>query len=313
MTVFLATARRQAAPFALALCASLAPHRAPACACGCSVFDVGTASMFPSSSGATAFVEYDTMDQNQNWSGRAQAPAAGNPDKRIRTDFVTAGLQYEFDRSWGVEVEAPYWRREFNTTDDSGSIVDSTHGALGDIRVKGIYTGFADDMSTGLTFGVKLPSGDSSYRNFDPDTQIGTGSTDLLLGAYHLGNLSTAGEWRYFAQAQWDRPVVHKAVYAPGAEWDAAVGAYYEGWNVTSGLKIAPVAALTASVRGHDGGPLGDPGNTGYSRLLVDPGVEADFRHMSVYLDVGLPVYVNVSGNQLVASKFLRMNLSYRF
>ncbi len=294
------------------IAALLAPHAALGCACGCSIFDVGTASMFPSSAGATAFVEFDFLDQNHNWSGRSAAPAAQNPDKLIRTDFLTAGLQYQFDRSWGMEVEIPYWRRDFQTTED-GSIAAHSHDAPGDIRIKGLYTGFSDDMSTGLTFGVKLANGDASYRYFDPDTEIGTGSTDLLLGGYHLGNLGASGRWRYFAQAQWDRPVTHEPAYAPGAEWDAAAGIYYEGWNLNADLKVAPIAALSGTVRGHDGGARADPLDTGYTRLLLGPGIEADFRHLSVEFDVGLPVYDNASGNQLVASKFYRMNVSYRF
>ncbi len=42
-------------------------------------------------------------------------------------------------------------------------------------------------MSSGLSLGVKLPTGDWTYPNFDRDTSIGTGTTDLLLGGYHLG------------------------------------------------------------------------------------------------------------------------------
>ncbi len=298
---------------ALAVLLGLAPAASYACACGCGVFDVGTASMFARNAGAMAFVEYDYMDQNKNWSGTSQAPADNNSDKRIRTSFTKVGLQYEFNRSWGMAVELPYWRRYFRTTDDSGNIVDFTHGALGDIRITGIYTGFSGDMSTGITFGVKLATGDSRYANFDPDTEIGTGSSDLLVGGYHLGNLSADGEFRYFAQAQWDKPIEHKASYRPGAEADAAVGAYYGGWNLSPAVKVAPVLSMNASYRGHDGGTLGHPGDSGYERLLVTPGVQVNVDQLSVYVDVGFPVYVNSSGNQLVASQFYRINLSYRF
>jgi hypothetical protein len=307
-SIFLRAALRR---WALAVVLGLAPVASFACACGCGVFDVGTASMYPQHSGAMAFLEYDFMDQNRNWSGTSPAPAADNPDKRIRTDFFTAGLQYQLNRSWGVEIEVPYWSRYFKTTDDSGNLVDPSHAALGDVRIKGVYTGFSADMSTGMTLGIKFPNGDSSYANFDPDTEIGTGSTDALLGIYHLGNLSADAQWRYFAQAQWDAPLHHKAQYRPGAEVDAAAGAYYEGWAVLPVVKIAPVLSLNATYRGHDGGPLGDPGDSGYTRLLVTPGVEADFAKLSVYVDVGFPVIRNSSGNQLVSDEFWRMNLSY--
>ena len=297
---------------AMMLFAALSPSVSQACACGCGLFDVGTESMFALNAGLTLFLEYDSMDQNKNWSGTSRAPADDNDDKRIRTRFINAGFKYQFDRSWGVAVEIPYWQRRFDTTDaNTGNTVGFDHGSVGDIRIKGSYTGLSSDMSTGLTFGVKLANGDSSYANFDADTQIGSGSTDLLLGAYHLGNLTSDARWRYFAQVQWDKPVAHKAGYIPGQEVIAAIGAYYEGWQVASTVKVAPVLQISATYRGHDGGAFGHPGDSGYTRLLATPGIEADVGRVSVFLDVGLPVFVNVSGNQLVSSAFWRLNLSY--
>ncbi len=52
-----------------------------------------------------------------------------------------------------------------------------------------MYTGLSEDMSLGLLAGFKLPTGDHTYNDFDRDTSLGTGSTDLLLGAYKIGNL----------------------------------------------------------------------------------------------------------------------------
>ena len=48
----------------------------------------------------------------------------------------------------------------------------------------GMYTGFSNDMSKGIIFGVQLPTGNYTAPGFDRDTQIGTGSTDLILGAF---------------------------------------------------------------------------------------------------------------------------------
>jgi len=297
-----------------ALLLGFAPAASFACACGCGVFDVGTASMFPQHSGAMGYVEYDYLDQDKNWSGTSHAPADNNDDKRIRTSFMNVGLLYQFNRSWGVSVEVPYWHRYFQTVDeDSGEIVDFTHGAIGDIRIKGRYTGFSADMSTGVTFGVKLANGETDYSGFDPDTSIGSGSTDLLLGGYHQGNLSSNNQWRYFLQAQWDEPISHMSNYRPGNEVVATAGAYYEGWQVSPTVKIAPVLQLNGTYRGRDGGPDGHPEDSGYTRVLVTPGVEVDLNRVSVFLDVGLPVYTNVNGNQLVGSQFWRMNMSYKF
>ncbi len=308
-----AVAAAAVAPVLAAGLGALSPTPAHACACGCYLFDVGTASMYPSDTGLMVFAEEDVLDQNRNWSGTGSSPAAANPDKRIHSEFFTVGAEYQVDRRWGVQVEVPYWNREFRTTADDASSVDFTHAALGDVRIRGIYTGFSDDLSTGLTFGVKLPTGDSSYPNFDPDTEIGSGSTDLLLGGYHLGALGRDGEWRYFAQVQWDRPLAHKASYLPGDETVVALGAYYNGWQLTDAVKIAPILQLDGSVRGRDGGVGGDPYNTGYSRLFVLPGLQANVGRLSIYADTGFLLYANVVGQQLVARHTFRVNLSYHF
>jgi hypothetical protein len=78
--------------------------------------------------------------------------------------------------------------------------------SVGDIEVVGMYTGFFEDMSTGVTFGLKLPTGTYTADGLDRDTQIGSGSTDLLLGGFHRGLLTGDNHWQYFAQARWRFP-----------------------------------------------------------------------------------------------------------
>jgi hypothetical protein len=104
------------------------PALGQACACGCGVFDVATAAMFPTRPGAMAFLEQDFMDQNTNWSGRSSARAADNADKRIRTGFWTAGLQYMINRAWTAELDVPYWQRRFVTMAADGGSVAFMHG-----------------------------------------------------------------------------------------------------------------------------------------------------------------------------------------
>jgi len=298
----------------LAPCLMLVPGACLACACGCGVFDVGTSSMYAEHAGVTVFSEFDYLDQSHNRSGTSSAPAADNEDKAIRTRFWTVGGQYQFNRSWGLTVAVPYWQRSFLTTDeDSGAPVGSSHSAIGDIRIKASYTGFSADMSTGLTFGVKLANGDTSFPGFDADTQIGSGSTDALIGAYHLGRLTADQHWSYFVEGQWDQPVAHRANYRPGAEGDIAFGAYYEGWSTHRELKLVPILQLRAVHRQADGGPDALPDDTGYSRVLVSPGLEWTVRRLQVYADVALPVYTYARGNQLFANEMWKLNASYHF
>ena len=257
-----------------------------------------------------AFVEYDFMNQNRNWNGTSRTPATNNDDKDIKTNFVTAGAQYMFSRAWGAEVEVPYWKRHFTTTDGGGDIVQFDHSAVGDVRVKGIYSGFSGDMSSGVTFGLKLPTGDYTFHGFDRDTAIGSGSTDLLLGAYHMGNLT--GLWNWFARGELDQPVLIRSQYRPGSEVDAVSGVYYNGW-VIGNVKIAPLAQIIGSYRLQDRGAKANYDNSGYQRLLLSPGVEVDTGAAKIYADIGVPVYGHVKGNQLIAPVIFKLNISRSF
>jgi hypothetical protein len=290
---------------------AFAPIRTWACACGCGVFSIGTSSLLPTSQGGSFFFEYDYMDQNKNWSDTSDAPASDNPDKGIKTHFFTIGMQYMFDRTWGVRAEIPYWNRHFVTADeDTGEIVTSDHAALGDIRLKGIYSGFSDDMSSGLTLGIKLPTGDYKFAKFDRDTEIGTGSTDVLLGAYHMGNF--IGAWDWFINGEVDHPVLISDGFRPGSEANAATGVYYGNLKLGK-VQIAPVMQLIGAVHLHDRGYASYPEDTGSERILVSPGIEFDVANLRIYSDIAFPVYQHVKGNQIVAPALFKINLSYKF
>ncbi|MGD0812727.1 MAG: hypothetical protein ABSA83_03915 [Verrucomicrobiota bacterium] len=314
--------------------AVLAPGVARGCACGCGVFDVGTSSMFPHGAGGMVFVNYDFQDQDQNWSNTGPAPAQDNGDRQIRTDFTTYGLQYMFNRSWGVQAEIPYDFRDFKTLGGptGNQVVSLKWSSLGDVRLEGIYTGFSDDMSGGLTFGVKLPTGNYShnddYGDIDRDSEIGTGSTDVLLGGFHRHRLTSDGSFTWFAQALLDVPVLTQAQYRPGVELDAAAGIYYRGWTF-HGVTITPLAQVLGSIRTSDSGnyssggiydvndnPPNDPvggRSSGYQRVLLSPGIEFSIHRVSVYADVELPVFQDFVGNQLVAPFLFKMYVSYMF
>jgi hypothetical protein len=292
----------------------LAPGVAFGCACGCGIFEVGTSSMFPSGEGGMAYVNYAFQNQNQNWSNNSSAPAANNPDKHIETDFITPGLQYMFNRSWGMQVELPFAYRYFKTEAAPNQVAATTWGSLGDIRLEGIYTGFSDDLSTGVNFGLKLPTGNDNYNPsvVDRDTQIGSGSTDILLGGFHRGNLSEKYRLDWFSQAQLDIPTLTQAQYRPGFELDAAAGIDYRGWALGR-ANIAPVAQVLFSERTKDYGAAANSPNSGYTRVLLSPGIEIHLHPVKIYADAEVPVFQNVNGNQLVAPVLVKVGVSYMF
>jgi hypothetical protein len=313
------TSRALAALLLVPLALSVTTQTADACACGCGVFEVATSSMFPGGEGGMLYYGFDYQDQSRNWSGGHSAPAANNADKQIRTYFNTLGVQYMFNRSWGVQVEVPIWSRTFKTDTNFGgdtpNVQSDSWTGLGDIRIRGIYTGFSEDMSTGVTYGLKLPTGNNLHNPsfVDPDTQLGTGSTDLLLGAFHRQALTADNSWSWFAQAQLEVPVLIQNQYRPGDELDLAVGVHYNDWSVGP-FKVTPVAQIITAFRGRDSGAnAASPVASGYQRLIVAPGIEIDYQQFSAYVDVEVPVLQSVNGNQLTAPFAIKAFIAYNF
>ncbi len=293
----------------------LAPGVVHACACGCGVFDMGTSSMFPDGQGGMAFLSCAYQDQSRNWSGTSQASAANNDDKAIRTDFFSLGLQYMFNSNWGVQAQLPFAYRYFKTTDaNTGGIVSTTWGSVGDMLVEGIYTGFFADQSVGVSFGLKLPTGNDNYNPsmVDRDSQIGSGSTDVVLGGFYRGNLPADEKWDWFAQTKLDVPTLIQAGYRSGVELDSAAGIDYKGFSL-GGVRISPVARAIFSCRSKDSGVNAASADSCYERLLLSSSVEFHVQLVKIYTDVELPVFQNVNGNQLVARVMSKVNLSDMF
>ena len=319
---------------------------AHACACGCSVFDVGGLSMpQEEESGGRVFFEYWSGDQTQNWIGSSKAPAALNSDKQINTQWYNGGFSYNFNRDWGVMLRVPFVNRTLTT--DTGAyagVVPFNSRDIGDIELMAMYTGFFKDMSTGLMFGVKLPTGTFTAPGIDRDTQIGSGSTDLLVGAFHRGLLTGDNAWQYFSQVMWRQPFLYSSApdpqgffdgnpgvvqtYYPGMQIDGAAGIVYNNlYHVFGFDKITPVAQVIVSHRNADSGTAADPFNSGFDRVMLSPGIEftkvldeARNRVAKVYFDVEVPVYyrANAANNagtegQLVAPFLIKLVASYNF
>jgi hypothetical protein len=173
----------------------------------------------------------------------------------------------------------------------------------------GLYTGLSEDMSAGIVFGLKLPSGQFNQSLLDRDTQIGTGTTDVLLGAYKMGQ---ENGWEWTAQVLYQHPLSSRDEYMPGDNFDASISIHYD--NLIETYNVAPFLQLVASFRGADSGMNSDPDNTGYQRLYVSPGLEMIANsHLSIFGNLKIPILTHVRGYQLVAPALSTVTLSYRF
>jgi hypothetical protein len=318
-----------------------------ACACGCSVFDVGGLDLPQEQDhGGRVFVEFWSGNQTQNYVGSSQAPSALNTDKQIVTQWYNVGFSYNFNRDWGVMVRIPTVNRSLTTDTQNPMFGIATFNSkdVGDIEIMGTYTGFFKDMSTGITFGVKLPTGTFTAPGIDRDTQIGSGSTDLLIGAFHRGLLTGDNHWQYFSQFLLQKPFLYQAAadpqgffdgnpgviqtYFPGYQINGAAGIVYNNLYHVLGLdKITPIGQVIVSQRSRDEGTGADPFNSGFDRVMLSPGVEftkvvdeANNRVVKLYADAEFPIYyrANAANNagtegQLVAPVLFKVVGSYNF
>ena len=161
-------------------------------------------------------------------------------------------------------VMLPYVMRShgtFGTTVPLGSSYSTSSDAgIGDIRVVGRYTGLSSERSSGIIAGIKLPTGSTS-KNFDSGTaparlstrlQIGTGSTDIILGGYTTGTIDTYG---WFLQGTVQHAVATKQAlgnqdYRPGDAYLLNTGIRYAGF----GAKVSPMLQLNVIRRQADSG-----------------------------------------------------------
>ncbi len=286
--------------------AAAIPLQAEACACGCNVFTVGSRWMMPISAGYSVSLQYDYMDQSSAWGNWRTVSPESIPDQEIRTHFYTAGFQFMPDRNWGVMVELPVWDRYVRTTNEEGDPYEVHHTSLGDVRLSGLFTGLSEDMSTGIQLGLKLPTGPYDQPQLDRDMQIGSGTTDFLLGGYQMGQESG---WGWYGQALWQHALNTKAGYRPGDSFDIGAGIHYDGF--LSLLSVLPTLQVAVSFRAKDAGENSDPENTGYERLFLSPGIDVVVGNLLIRSNVKIPVMTHVNGTQLVAPVLFGVTVGY--
>jgi len=291
----------------------MVPSQASACACGCGMFTVGMPGLgLPTKSGLAVNLQMILLDQDKAMQGGSSIPLAQSPDQRIRTTFNNLSVRYQINRSWGIMAMIPYWQRTFDTNVNFGAgptqVQSYKVNTLSDMRIEGIYSGFSPDMSTGLIFGLKLPTGTYTAPGFDRDTQPGSGSTDVLLGGYAWGQL--APNWSWFTQGMIRSAVSTRDGYHPGSSVHLVAGVHYDGYRFRD--HFAPMLQLKANERLSDSGVNSDPANTGLRSVFIAPGIVFDLgKHWMANANLYLPVYYHVTGIQLVPKQVFSFGITY--
>jgi hypothetical protein len=269
-------------------------------------------------------VREDYYDQNQLRSGTDSVdrksldiPNEQEVQQRTLNRNTVMALDYSPSRVWGMRVEVPYFNRFHTTIAEGDSDISTSHSSsVGDVRVTARYQGFAADLTWGVQFGLKLPTGATDVQfqagpqtdePLDRGLQPGTGTTDVLFGVYNFGNLSSS--LGYYAQALVQQPVNSSDGYRPGTGLNLNVGLRY-----LHVARVVPQLQLNVRLEGRETGSSSDHENSGATFAYLSPGATAALSsHVQAFTFLQLPVYQRVNGLQLQPKRFFSIGVHYSF
>ncbi len=257
----------------------------------------------------TEYVRQDTLR-----AGTAKVEPAGEPDThdeaRTLNRNVLASFDYSWNEKWGTSVQMPWISRfhehVFNDPVDGPTPEQWRFQRMGDIRVTGHYQfiGLPEhDHAAGVQFGLKLPTGSTTLTNVDGERaertlQPGTGTTDLILGAYYHAPVGQ-GSSSWFLQAMVVSPLNSKEDFRPGVQATVSTGLNCALNNTASAL-----LQFNLVHKARDRGAQAEPQDSGNHQAFVTPGISvAVSRDARVYGFVQIPVYQYVNGTQLTANR----------
>lgn len=311
-----------------------------ACAsCGCTLSCDWDTLQISSTPGVKLDIRYDYLDQNQLWSGDGPISASraskrtndGEPqevEKYTINNYVTLGADYNINADWGVSLLLPFIDRNHLTLGTASDGDDPGPGGgqykshttnLGDMRLIGRYQGFLPKGNLGVTFGVKLPTGSYTLTGdstdptapgdvvIDRGLQPGTGTTDLIVGAFYADSISE--HWNYFTQAIFQTALYSKDDYRPGNSVNFNAGLRYAGFTF-----ITPQIQVNYKYVERDSGANADTFSTGGSLVYASAGAVVPIGDkFSVYGFAQIPVYQYVRGVQLVQRYSTTFGMRYSF
>jgi hypothetical protein len=331
----------------VAAIALVSPLPAWACAtCGCTL-SADAAMGYSATSGWRLNLEYDYIDQDELRSGTHGASAAqvvnqpsdpslggGEIEHSTLNRYLTVGLTYSPSAAWHFDVRIPYIERDHSTFGQQQqpyAPADTAPDQLSSARVSGVgdakliatYQGFLPTHNFGVQLGIKLPTGNYGTRvdfttgpaagtPLDASLQAGTGSTDVVVGAYYYQPISQ--NFDAFINGQFQSAVAHAPSqpgndYRPGNSTTVSFGLRYE-----RDPRWIPGLQVNVFRKAADQGALADTTDTAGTVAYLSPGLTVRAaRRLHVYGFVQVPVYSRLDGYQLFPHWTASAGLSYAF
>ena len=315
---------RRCSFFALAATALAAPGLASACStCGCSLNSDWSSQGYATSLGWHLGLREDYFNQSQLRRGGdsvSRASFAYPADEEVQRKTINRNTllsaDYSFSRYWGLSLQLPYTDRQHQTIAAGDTDISSSSArGIGDLRVVARYQGFSDDAGLGLQFGLKLPtgrfkqdfaSGPQAGGLLDRGLQLGTGSTDALLGVYKFGYLTES--IGYFGQAMAQIALDARDHFRPGNSLNLNLGLRY----LDAG-RFTPQIQLNLHGEQRESGAQADRPNSGAVLAYLSPGIGMKItRRLDAFAFVQLPVFQHVNGLQLEPRRLWSLGMQYR-
>ncbi len=298
--------------------------------CGSAVCLLNTdwdAQGLPSAPGLRFDARFESVRQDKLREGSKVVGLDAVTDDIVPLKTLDNNLVFSFDypvnMQWAISALLPLVQRthtQLTRNEDGSETLDEIKlNGLGDLRIAARYALFhnadvkAGGQATGLSFGVKLPTGKHnilapSGELAEPGLQPGTGTTDAFLGAYYNQQSIESG-WGYFARAQYQAALNTKDDYKPGNKLAFDAGLRY---SVNDALVLQLQANALQSSKAS--GARAEPANTGGTLVTLSPG--ASFfvtKDVKLYAFYQRPIYQNVNGVQLSTTDSFALGISARF
>jgi hypothetical protein len=274
--------------------------------------------------------------------------AGGNQEVEngTATRFTTLGVSYAPNTDWNFKLTLPYVDRSHSTYGTAQNpltpdlLSSASYSGLGDAKFIASFQGLLPTHNLGIQLGIKLPTGNYGGPNadgsgivgrhprpftsgpnslnpspgnlVDTSLQLGTGSTDLIIGAYYYQAVSQ--NFDVFINGQFQAAVSHKlnqmgADFRPGNLATVSFGTRYE-----ANPDIVPQLQVNITRKSHDQGALADTSGSAGTVVYLSPGVTANVGHgTNVYAFLQLPIYRNLQGIQLSPRYALSVGLTHAF
>lgn len=309
---------------ATALCTA-APWAAASCGTAFCMINTNWAMQGPvSEPGLRVDLRYEYIDQDQPMSGSHKVGVGEIHRHHDEVETVNrnwlANFDYTFDDAWSLSAAVPVVDRDhLHIHNHHGAQIEESWDfrRVGDVRLVGrrqwVMESAGSVSFAGMNFGVKLPTGRFDIKNREGEEaerslQPGTGTTDLILGAFYSRVMPEQG-LSWFAQIQGQRATKERDNFRPGSRLTVDLGGRYEATD-----RLGLMLQLNAALIGRDRGTEGEPEDSGGRFLFLSPGVSyAVAKGVQLYGFAQLPVYQKVNGVQLTAEKGFVGGVSVRF